>query len=160
LMLYRTPLLVASGALMCLFALRSLGVLKISLFDREARPGLARVRSVGGVASAFLFGAAFALGWSPCIGPILTSVLPYVAPHADRPAIGAAYLAVYATGLALPLVIAAAFLPSLTARLRTMRSLIPYVEKGAGALMLLLGVLTIVSARTAVGARVEKPSAT
>ena len=100
---YQRPIVVASAALMIVFGLRGLGVLRVAAFERDVRPGLSRTGSVTGPVGAFVFGAAFALGWSPCIGPVLASVLTYAATHSDSPAKGALYLAVYAGGIAAPM---------------------------------------------------------
>lgn len=144
---HRSALLLISGALMVVFGLRALGWVRVSLFDRDARPGLERLRVVGGLGSAFLFGAAFALGWSPCIGPVLASVLGFVASRGVSPFEGGAYLALYAAGLSTPLVVVAAFAPAALGLLRRARSSIPRLERATGVLMLAVGVWTLWGAR-------------
>ena len=90
----------------------------------------------------FLFGAAFALGWSPCVGPILGSVLLYAA-GAGSPLRGAAYLGIYALGLTLPLV-AVSLVAPLGLRLldRAKRHLRAF-EVASGALLAAMGLLFI-----------------
>lgn len=144
---HRNALLLVSGVLMVLFGLRALGILRVSLLDRDARPGLERLRVVGGLGSAFLFGAAFALGWSPCIGPVLASVLGYVASRGTSALEGAAYLGVYAAGISAPLIVVAAFAPTAIQLLRRYRSAIPRLEIATGALMIAVGGWTLWSAR-------------
>ena len=100
---HRTALLAISGALMVAFGLRALGVLRIRAMDVDARPALHRLGAASSLAGAFVFGAAFALGWSPCIGPVLATVLTFAATHADTPWKGGAYLLVYAAGISAPL---------------------------------------------------------
>jgi cytochrome c-type biogenesis protein len=92
----------------------------IKLLDLEARLG--RVRAPRGYAGAFLLGMAFAAGWSPCVGPILASILMLAAQGAaDGAAAGGASLArsvlllgAYSLGLALPFLAASLFLDRLT----------------------------------------------
>lgn len=98
---------VGAGCLMMLFGLKLLGWLKLPWSDREARPMLHRVPNIGGFAGGVLFGAGFALGWTPCVGPVLGTALAYAASATASPLAAASMLAVYALGLATPLVVAA-----------------------------------------------------
>lgn len=140
---YRPGIGLASGLLMLLFGLVALGVLHVGAFDRDARPALHRVRRVAGVLGAFLFGAAFALGWSPCIGPVLASVLGYAAAHADSPWRGAAYLAVYAAGLGAPLLLLAALADRAVAMMQRLRALVPRLQRLTGLALVAVGLWTI-----------------
>jgi len=140
---HRTTLLVLSGALMVAFGLRALGVFRIRALDVDARPALHRIEAVSSVAGAFVFGAAFGLGWSPCIGPVLASVLTFAATHAASPWQGAGYLAIYAAGLSAPLLVLAAAASRATAWLRRSRAAIPRLERLTGGAMLALGVWTV-----------------
>jgi cytochrome c-type biogenesis protein len=139
----RTPITIVSGALMLLFGARALGVIRVSKLERDVRPGLAHLRAVSSVSGAFLFGAAFALGWSPCIGPVLASVLSYAATHSASPASGALYLAIYAAGLALPLLLLAAGAGRATRWIKRSRAAIPRLEKVSGLALLAVGVWTL-----------------
>lgn len=136
---YQRPIMFASAALMIVFGLRGLGLLRIRAFERDARPGLARVRAVSGPLGSFVFGAAFALGWSPCIGPVLASVLAYAATHSASPWRGAGYLAVYAAGLALPMLLLAAVAPRALQLVRRARAALPLLEKATGAALVAIG---------------------
>mgnify|MGYP002066330209 CR=1 FL=1 len=59
--------------------------------------------SMAGAAGALVMGVIFAAGWSPCVGPVLGSILTYTATEATSPAEGAFYLSMYGAGFALPL---------------------------------------------------------
>lgn len=142
----RTTIVLVSGGLMVLFGLRSLRLLRVSLLDRDTRPLLEGVRTTSTLFGAFAFGAAFALGWSPCIGPVLASVLGYAATHTDDPLRGAAYLAVYAAGLSTPLLLLAAGAARAGGWLKRFRSAIPRLEKVTGAALLALGLWTVFDA--------------
>lgn len=92
------------GVIIILMGLNFLGFLRIGLFSREAR-----FQSSGKPATitgAYLMGLAFAFGWTPCIGPVLTSVLAFAAGSGDV-ARGTAMLVSYSVGLAVPFLAAA-----------------------------------------------------
>lgn len=143
---HRTQISIVSGLLMMLFGAHSLGVFRIPSLQRDLRPGLLRVRSASTFAGAFLFGAAFALGWSPCIGPVLASVLTYAAAHSGTPWRGAFYLSAYAAGLALPLLALAYGASHASAWVRRMRGAIPTLERVTGLALLGVGIWTLTAA--------------
>lgn len=73
---YRTPLTRTAGLLALAFGLHRLGLLHLPCLDQEFRPGLAgRPTGAGGHLQALAMGGAFALGWTPCVGPMLGSIL-------------------------------------------------------------------------------------
>jgi cytochrome c-type biogenesis protein len=142
LLAHRGVLMFASGVVMVLFGLRALGILRMPLLDREARPVLARVRTGGSLLAAFLFGAAFAIGWSPCVGPLLASALGYAASHSSSPWRGAGFLAVYSLGIAIPLVVTAALADMAVGWLRRSAHLLPKIERATGVLLVGAGLWT------------------
>ena len=144
---YRLELTLVSAALMLLFGLRGLGLLRIRALDVEARPALHRIGAVTSAAGAFAFGAAFALGWSPCIGPVLASVLTYAATQADTPWRGALYLAIYAAGLSVPLLLLAALAARASALIGRSRRAIPLLEKVTGGALIGVALYTLLSLR-------------
>lgn len=89
---------------------------------------------------AVALGAAFAFGWSPCLGPILGGILSYAASRASL-GLGVSLLSVYTLGLALPFLIAALLWRSLN--LRTLSRLSPLFEKLGGALLVVVGALIL-----------------
>ncbi|MFN2427459.1 MAG: cytochrome c biogenesis protein CcdA [Candidatus Binatia bacterium] len=143
---HRPWIMLASGLLMLLFGLRTTGVLTIRALDVDARPALARVRTASSLAGAFVFGGAFALGWSPCMGPVLSSVLTFAAVNAQSPWVGAGYLAVYAAGFSLPLLVIAGAASTAPQLLNGMRRAIPRLERATGAALLAIGGWTLASA--------------
>lgn len=129
---HRGTLSLAGGALLVLFALRALGILRVGWLERDARPGLSRLEGRGGLFGAFLFGAAFGLGWTPCVGPVLGAVLTWTAQAGADPARGALTLGVYAMGIALPLVIAGAFAPTALRAVRRLAKRAVWIERATG----------------------------
>jgi cytochrome c-type biogenesis protein len=147
---HRTLMLRVGGIAIVVFGLRAVGLLRLSFLDADVRPGLERART-GGVLRAFVFGAAFAFGWSPCIGPVLASVLTYTASATSRPWVGGAYLGVYAAGLSLPLIVVAALAPLALRFLVRARAAIPRLEKVTGVAMILAGIFLLTGARMPFG---------
>jgi cytochrome c-type biogenesis protein len=101
---YRIWITRVGGALVVLFGLYLLGVVRVAAFDRERRVHLAN-KPVGYLGTA-LVGVAFGAGWTPCLGPILGAILTYTAASADL-ATGLPLLLAYSFGLALPFLLAA-----------------------------------------------------
>jgi cytochrome c-type biogenesis protein len=92
-----------AGVVIVLFGLHMTGLVPIPLLNRDTRLHIGgRDRSF---ASTMLIGAGFGLGWSPCIGPILSTVLA-LAGSRDTALQGTLLLAVYSAGLALPFLLA------------------------------------------------------
>ena len=126
------------GALIVLFGLYLLGVFRIGALARERRIQLQH-KPVGYLGSA-LVGVAFGAGWTPCIGPILGSVLLYTSATATVGQ-GVALLATYSLGLAVPFILAALAVERFLVWFQKYRRFIPVVEKLSGALLVVVGVL-------------------
>lgn len=140
---HRLLFLQLGGLVVFLFGLRFIGVLRVPFLEREARPWFEKLRTGGGVFGAFAFGAAFALGWTPCIGPVLGSVLTFTASTNASAGQGALYLGTYALGLSLPLIAAAAVAPSAIRVLGKLRAHTHRFEVAMGVVLMALGVLLI-----------------
>jgi cytochrome c-type biogenesis protein len=93
---------------------------------------------LAGVTSGFLLGFAFAFGWTPCIGPILATVLAMAA-ASQTVGRGIFLLAVYSAGLAIPFLITALALNSFLRFYQRFRRYLHAVEVGSGALLLFVG---------------------
>jgi cytochrome c-type biogenesis protein len=113
-----------------------LGLLRFDLLNREARVEVARAP---GPFSAYLMGLAFAFGWTPCIGPILTPILA-LASAEDTVGKGALLLGVYAAGLGLPFVAAAAAMGPFLRFAKVFKRHFGLVERGVGVALVLAGV--------------------
>jgi cytochrome c biogenesis protein CcdA len=131
-----------AGLAIFLAGLKLMGFLRVPWLDREARPWLASIRRGGGLAWPFLFGAAFALGWSPCVGPVLGSVLAF-AGTAGSPTKAALYLGTYALGLTLPLVAVSLVAPLALRLLDRAKRHLRVFELASGTLLVAMGLLMI-----------------
>lgn len=129
---------IVSGLLIVLFGLHYTGLLRIGFLYADTRFDSSRI--AGGVAGAYLIGLAFGFGWTPCVGPVLATILTFAA-NASSVGRGAALLAIYSAGIGIPFVLAAAFVgpfARLTARLkRRMR----WIELSIGTMMIVTGIL-------------------
>lgn len=138
---HRSILLIAGGVLIVLFGAKLLGLLRLPVLNREVRPLFQRVPAIGGPFGGLILGAAFGLGWTPCVGPVLGAVLTYAASASASPGEAALYLSAYAAGLSLPLVAASFAAPLATRALARLRRFTPAIERATGALMIAVGVL-------------------
>jgi len=100
-----------------------------------------------GIWSGFLLGFAFAFGWTPCIGPILTTVLALAA-NSDTIARGVLLLAVYSAGLAIPFLLAAVGIVQFLKFYQRFRKYLHAVELFSGALLLFVGGLVFTNKLT------------
>jgi cytochrome c-type biogenesis protein len=137
LLAYRPETNLVGGLVVMVFGLSMMGLARIGWLDRELRfhfelPG-------GRPLAAYVLGLAFAFGWTPCIGPVLGTILTMSATRATL-AQGVTLLALYSLGLGLPFLAAALFTDSLLRRLRTFRRLGRWLQLGAGAVVTLLGI--------------------
>jgi len=134
------------GVVIAVFGLYLLGVLRLPALMRERRVHLARKPS--GRAGSVLVGVAFGAGWTPCVGPVLASILLYAGMQGTMGQ-GMLLLAVYALGLGIPFFLAAVAFNWFLAGTRLLRHRLRLIERVAGAFMVVVGVL-LVSGRFAV----------
>jgi len=131
---------IVAGAIIIVFGLHLLGAFRIGFLFREAR------FHVGGrsasLAMAYVIGLAFAFGWSPCVGPILAPILA-LAGAKESVGEGAALLGIYALGMGLPFLAAAAAAPCFLRLAKRARPYLRHVERVLGALLVLTGILFV-----------------
>ena len=135
---WRAELAMVAGAVIILFGLHFLGILKIPLLYSEARY---QANTEGAsLIGAYVIGLAFAFGWTPCIGPILTTVLAVAANEGSLGA-GVRLLTVYSLGLGIPFILAAVAIRPFLAFMQRFRSHLGTVEKVMGVLLIATGIL-------------------
>lgn len=127
-----------AGAVIVLFGLHYMGLLKIGLLYREAR--FNTVERPTNILGAYVIGLAFAFGWTPCVGPILATILT-VAASRDQLGYGVSLLATYALGLGIPFLAAALAVKPFMAFMQRFKRHLHKVEMIAGALLVVTGVL-------------------
>jgi cytochrome c-type biogenesis protein len=135
---YRDWIRRIGGALIVVFGLYIAGVLRIGLFGRT---GQWQIREKpAGYLGTFLVGVTFAIGWTPCVGPILGGILS-LAGTAETVQRGIGLLVAYSAGLGIPFFVSALALGSFLRFFRRYRPYIPVVERAAGVVLVVVGAL-------------------
>lgn len=129
-----------AGIVIMVFGAHFIGIYRIGFMDREMRMD-AGDRG-GSMFGAYVLGLAFAFGWTPCIGPILGSILSIAASEADV-ARGTSLLAAYALGLGIPFFLVAAFFPSMGGLMSWMKRHMERIERIMGLLLWTVGLLML-----------------
>jgi cytochrome c-type biogenesis protein len=128
------------GLIIIVFGLHLTGLITVSSFYQEKKLNLPD--SLTGNLKAFLLGIILALGWTPCIGPIFSSIL-IIAGTKSSLSSGAILLLFYALGLAIPFLITAIFMEQLLPRLKKFNQYLPLIKKLTGILLIIFGLLMI-----------------
>ncbi|MFP4640743.1 MAG: cytochrome c biogenesis CcdA family protein [Dehalococcoidia bacterium] len=132
-----------SGSLLVFFGLFLLASFKIPWLNYEKRVG-SSLGSGTGYLRSFLIGAAFSLGWTPCVGPILGGILA-MAYNSETAWRGAYLLIAYSLGLGLPFVIVSLAVGTISLWLKRFSRYTPLVSTISGLLLIAVGVLTILN---------------
>ncbi len=127
-----------AGVVIFFFGIVKLGLVRWLFLFKEVRFNWNRNR--WGFAGAALLGAAFAFGWTPCVGPILGGILVY-AGTLEQSAQGMGLLLAYALGLGVPFMLVAAGVGPFVRLLHRFKRYVGVIEKASGAVMAVLGVL-------------------
>jgi len=137
---YKYEASVAGGVIVLLFGLFMIGLLRLPWLGREVR--YQGKLGQGTPYAAFGLGFAFALGWTPCIGPVLGAILTVSAVTPELGG-GLALLAIYSLGLGVPFILAALFTGTLVSRMQKLRRVGRPLEIGAGLIMIVMGLAMI-----------------
>jgi cytochrome c-type biogenesis protein len=129
-----------AGVFIIIMGLHFLGLFKLGILNRQAQYRH-EVRPAG-LIGAFAIGAAFAFGWTPCIGPVLAVILA-IAASGESISRGSILLSTYSAGLGVPFIISALFLGNFLRFLRRFRHRVVTVEKVTGALLVVTGIMFI-----------------
>jgi cytochrome c-type biogenesis protein len=137
---YRDWIRIAGGFVIVLFGLYIAGILRIGIFGRTKQLQI-RSKPAGFVGS-FAVGLTFAIGWTPCVGPILGSILT-LASNDKTVQQGIALLFAYSAGLGLPFLLSSVALGGFLKFFKKYRPFIPTVERVAGVLLVAVGILVV-----------------
>lgn len=135
---YRDLIRRVGGVLIVIFGLYIAGFLNFGPFSRTKQWQL-REKPAGYLGS-FIVGLTFAIGWTPCVGPILGAILS-LAGTADTVSRGVGLLVAYSAGLGVPFLVSALALGVFLRFFKRYRPFIPIVERGAGVILIVVGVL-------------------
>jgi len=133
----------AAGVVIVVFGLHFLGLLRIPLLGREAR--FQAAAATGTALGAYVFGLAFAFGWTPCIGPVLGAILALAA-QGGSAGRGLVLMGGYAVGLGVPFLLTALFLDRAVSLMARMRRNMAAVERVTGVLLVAVGLLMLTGA--------------
>lgn len=145
---HRSWMLLIGGILIILFGLKYLGLLRVTFLEKTLQVNAIKTGSKA--LDALLFGVVFAVGWTPCVGPILGSVLTYTTATTTSPWMGALYLLTYSLGVGVPFLVVSLLADRLVPKLRRINRFIPIFEKVTGVVMVAVGLFLVVPAATRV----------
>ncbi len=137
-----------AGVVIIVLGLHYVGLFRIALLDRELRFNPRRIW--GGWIGAYVIGLAFAFGWTPCIGPILATILT-IAASRESLGFGTSLLTVYSLGLGIPFLLAALAVKPFLKFVGRFRAHLHKVEMGAGALLVVTGVMIFTNSLQSMG---------
>jgi len=132
---YLQMVIIVSSGLIIIFGLHMLGILRVTLFNKDTR---FQLKSSGSIFMPLLLGMAFAFGWSPCVGPVLASIL-LLASMEQSLIRGMFLLFVYSMGLGLPFFITALAAEKILKIFKKMNNSAIWIERTAGIVLVLFG---------------------
>ncbi len=137
---YQDLLRQVGGVLIILFGLYLTGLLKIAALSREAK--FRMTSKPLGLLGSVLVGITFAAGWTPCIGPILASILLY-ASTSEKAGTGILLLSVYSLGLGVPFFLASLGMNSFLAASKKLRGSLRTIEIVSGVILIVFGLALV-----------------
>jgi cytochrome c-type biogenesis protein len=142
------------GAVVILFGLNLMGVLHLSFLDQDAKLQW-QVRHRWGFLSSLFVGMIFAAGWTPCVGPVLSTIL-FMSAEQDSIARGTLLLTAYSAGVGLPFIAAGFLLDRFRGIVKNLSPYLMKIQKLAGLVIILVGIIVITDSFTAIGAWLEQ----
>ncbi|MEP7200059.1 MAG: cytochrome c biogenesis protein CcdA, partial [Chloroflexota bacterium] len=139
-----------AGLLIIVFGLHTLGILRIPLLDQEKRLDFTKRRAPG-VVGAVVMGSAFGVGWTPCVGQFLGSIL-LLASQTGTVGAGMLLLFTYGMGLGLPFIVAGLLIGQITPLFARIKRHTRALTYASGGLLVLMGFLVFTNQMTAITA--------
>ena len=137
--LYQNELRIVSGLLIIIFGLHFIGLLRITFLQKDFRLDL-NIKERGNFVPPFLLGLTFAFGWTPCIGPILGSILAIIAQDVSVLR-GILLMIFYSLGLSLPFIGMAYLLIRGVFITKLISTYSLYIERFTGGFLIIIGIL-------------------
>lgn len=127
------------GVVVIVFGLHMIGVFRIPFLEYDTRVSTAPDRKWGYLSSA-LMGIFFSAGWSPCVGPVLGTILT-LSVNGGSVSLGASLLSAYSAGLAIPFLVAALGIGWVSTLLRRYGKVMRIVEVAMGVILVIVGIM-------------------
>lgn len=137
---YRVLFTRVTGIFVIIFGLFMLNIVSFRPLRKDRKAKLPAIFQKGRLSTSFLLGAAFAFGWTPCIGPLLASVLLLASTSATALQ-GGILLAVFSLGMGIPFLIVAWSVGSAYKNLEHLKKYMPVISRLGGVFLVILGAL-------------------
>ena len=131
------------GALIIILGLHQMEVFHFHFLEKKKTMDFGANKQKNELFSAFLLGLGFSFGWTPCIGPVLGSVLALAASDGQDALMGAVYLLVYTLGMALPFLLLALASSLVLPYFNRLKTHLLLLKKIGGAIIILMGILLL-----------------
>ena len=148
---YQKYIRIGGGVLIMLFGLTLTGILKIGFLEKSFHMQLHTKKAT--YLGSFLVGVTFAAAWTPCAGALFGSIL-VIAGTKGNVVEGVKLLSLYSMGIGVPFLITAIAMQTFLAHFNRFKSVMAYINKAAGAVLVAVGVLIITDSLNAVTQRV------
>lgn len=137
---YRGLLTRIGGVLVIIFGLFMLDLISVEPLRSEKKVNINAMFEKGKPSTSFMLGSAFAVGWTPCIGPLLSSIL-LLAATSTTAIQGGILLAVFSLGMGIPFLIIAWSIGTAYEKVQTINRFMPIISKIGGVFLIILGIL-------------------
>ena len=137
---YLDILRVVGGIIIIIFGIHFMQIIQLPFLNRDTRYQIESYRP--GIVGSYVIGLSFAFGWTPCIGPILGSVLS-IAASSETVTYGIVLLMFYSAGLGIPFLLAAYAINGFMRFLSKIRNYIRAIEIFTGVLLVIFGILIL-----------------
>ncbi|MGB9808478.1 MAG: cytochrome c biogenesis CcdA family protein [Caldanaerobacter sp.] len=128
-----------SGIIIVIFGLQMTGFFRPLFLNKDVK--LINIENIQtGYIGSFILGVTFAAGWTPCVGPILASILLY-AGSVSTLSVGVILLFAYSMGLGIPFIVTALLIDKFKTMYKKINRILPYIEVVSGVILIIFGIL-------------------